>query len=160
MRAQRRVDALDQPILVTWMPDNVSELLARYDTQLRARLPEHAPVGAVVEHDGPFIRTHYGTNGAVEHRALSCLDRGESITRRREAFAARDEPVEWKIHAEDAAAGVAGALCATNSPGMGTSSRGRTGRCVFARLARRRFSENAKIHTGWVRLVLWTQPDG
>jgi hypothetical protein len=92
------------------MSESADELLVRYDTQLRGRLPEHAAFGAVVEQDGPFIRTHYGTHGTVEHRALSSSDLDESIIRQRDAFAARDEPVEWKIHVDDAAIGLADRL--------------------------------------------------
>lgn len=92
------------------MSESVDELLVHYDTQLRGLLPEQAAFGAVVEQDGPFVRTHYGTHGTVEHRALSSSDLDGSIIRQRDAFAARDEPVEWKIHADDAAIGLADRL--------------------------------------------------
>ena len=33
-------------------------------------VPEEPPIGAVVERDGPLVRTHYGTHGTVDHRTL------------------------------------------------------------------------------------------
>jgi hypothetical protein len=76
-------------------------LLTLLDSELRGRAPRLAPVGAVVEEDGPLVRVHYGTHGTVDHRAFP--DRGADglIARQQEAFAARGEPVEWKVYGHD-----------------------------------------------------------
>jgi hypothetical protein len=78
------------------------ELLAAYDAQLRARTPPApGPLGAVFEQDGPIVRTHLGTRGTVDHRDLPRTGLDALIWRQQEAFAIRDEPVEWKVHAYD-----------------------------------------------------------
>ncbi|MBT2382403.1 DUF2716 domain-containing protein [Streptomyces sp. ISL-11] len=80
-------------------------LLAAYESQMRGRVPEglHLPWGAVVERDGPLVRTHYGTHGTVDHSAgLDPDGLDELVRRQQEVFAARGEPVEWKVHSHDA----------------------------------------------------------
>lgn len=75
-----------------------------YAEQVRGRVPEWAPPGAVVERDGPLVRTHYGTHGTVGHRPLTEIGRGELaklVRGQQEAFAARSEPVEWKAYGAD-----------------------------------------------------------
>ncbi|MFF3215080.1 DUF2716 domain-containing protein [Streptomyces sp. NPDC002886] len=75
-----------------------------YAEQVRGRVPEWAPPGAVVELDGPLVRTHYGTHGTVGHRPLTDTGRGELaelVRRQQEAFGARSEPVEWKAYGAD-----------------------------------------------------------
>lgn len=78
-----------------------------YAAQVRGRVPEWAPPGAVVEQDGPLVRTHYGTHGTVGHRPLTHIGRGELaelVRRQQEAFGARSEPVEWKAYGADPSA--------------------------------------------------------
>jgi hypothetical protein len=78
------------------------ELLEAYDSQLRARIPPFPrPLGAVFEQDGPIVRGHYGTHGTAEHRGPLGPEPESLIRRQQEAFAARSEPVEWRVHAYD-----------------------------------------------------------
>ncbi|MFI5761547.1 DUF2716 domain-containing protein [Streptomyces sp. NPDC051563] len=75
-----------------------------YAAQVRGRVPERPPPGAVVERDGPLVRTHYGTHGTVGHPPLTHSGRGEVaelVRRQQEAFGARNEPVEWKAYGAD-----------------------------------------------------------
>ncbi|MEV7526044.1 DUF2716 domain-containing protein [Streptomyces sp. NPDC091371] len=81
-------------------------LLELYDAQVRGRVPRVAPVGAVVEQDGPLVRTHYGTHGTVAHRPLAHIPRArpaELVLRQRAEFARRGEPALWKVHGNDPA---------------------------------------------------------
>ncbi|MFF8261864.1 DUF2716 domain-containing protein [Streptomyces virginiae] len=78
-------------------------VLALHDAQLRGRVPEWPPPGAVVERDGPFVRTHYGTHGTVEHRPLPQPPGAEPVRRQRGAFAVRGEPAHWKVYGHDPA---------------------------------------------------------
>ncbi|WP_405422614.1 hypothetical protein [Streptomyces erythrochromogenes] len=78
-------------------------VLARYDEQVRGRVPAHPPPGAVIERDGPFVRTHYGTHGTVDHGPLPQPPAAATVRRQREAFSARDEPVHWKVYGHDPA---------------------------------------------------------
>jgi hypothetical protein len=39
------------------------------------------PVGAVIEQDGPLIRTHYSTHGTVDHGHLPTTDLGTPLRR-------------------------------------------------------------------------------
>ncbi|MEV0413594.1 DUF2716 domain-containing protein [Streptomyces sp. NPDC050448] len=81
-----------------------ARLLGAYTAQLRGRVPERPPTGAVVEQDGPFVRTHYGTHGTVGHRPLAHTPRADLaglVRRQREAFAARGEGARWKVYGED-----------------------------------------------------------
>ncbi|MFF3679895.1 DUF2716 domain-containing protein [Streptomyces sp. NPDC002120] len=84
---------------------DIGGVLARYDEQVRGRLPEWPPVGAVVERDGPLVRTHYGTHGTVQHpplpRTTPRAELAELVRRQQEAFAGRGEPAVWKVHGND-----------------------------------------------------------
>lgn len=67
------------------------------------RLP---PVGAVIERDGPIVRTHYGTHGEVSHGPLPDGDLDALVARQVEAFARRNEPVVWPVYGDGPLAGV------------------------------------------------------
>jgi GNAT superfamily N-acetyltransferase len=89
------------------VPD-ASELLAAYDTQLRAREPEPLPDGVTVERDGPLLRFYGlfgpGGGGFVSYRALGGIEGAaldELIARQVRAFAARNQRFEWKVHGHD-----------------------------------------------------------
>ena len=59
------------------MPD-AAELLAAYDAQVRARVPERLPAGAVAERDGPLTRfVGFALGGFVVYRDLDGLDGAE-----------------------------------------------------------------------------------
>ncbi|MFC7326709.1 DUF2716 domain-containing protein [Marinactinospora rubrisoli] len=73
------------------------DALSAYDAQVRGHVPRFPPVGAVVERDGPVVRTHYGTHGRVEHRGPADGDLRQVIRRQQAAFAERAEPVEWRV---------------------------------------------------------------
>ncbi|WP_326685929.1 DUF2716 domain-containing protein [Streptomyces sp. NBC_01795] len=82
------------------------EVLAAFDAQVRGRVPRFGPTGAVVEQDGPLVRTHFGTHGTVDHRDLGGLTGtgvDTLISEQQAAFALRGEPVEWKTFAHDTA---------------------------------------------------------
>jgi hypothetical protein len=81
------------------------------------RGPLETPVGAVVEHDGPVIRVHYGTHGTVDHHDLTGIDLGELVERLQRHFAARGEPVEWKTYAHESPDLPAHLLAAGFTPG-------------------------------------------
>ncbi|MFF3334605.1 DUF2716 domain-containing protein [Streptomyces sp. NPDC002888] len=56
----------------------------------------------VTEQDGPLVRVHYGTHGAVVHKQVKGEgDLGPLVRRQQEAFASRVEPVEWKVYSHD-----------------------------------------------------------
>lgn len=57
-------------------------------------------VGAVVERDGPVVRTHYGTHGEVSHGPLPEGDLDALVGRQVEAFARRNEPVVWPVYGD------------------------------------------------------------
>lgn len=86
------------------VPD-AAELLAAYDAQLRAHVPEALPDGASVERDGPLVRFHgLAGRGFVLYRDLDGLEGGaldELIERQVRVFAARGERFEWKLHGHD-----------------------------------------------------------
>jgi hypothetical protein len=81
------------------------DLLAAYDAQLRAWLPEPLPATWTVDWDGPVFRiAEPGQRGFVGYRDLGGLDGPELdalIARQRDHFAARGEAVEWKLHGHD-----------------------------------------------------------
>ncbi len=90
---------------------DVAELLAAYDGQLRARMPERLPEGVRAERDGPLLRfLGLAQGGFVEYRDVGMLD-GASldglIARQVEVFAARGESFEWKLHGHDRPADLA-----------------------------------------------------
>ncbi|MEU0792209.1 DUF2716 domain-containing protein [Amycolatopsis sp. NPDC005961] len=63
-------------------------------------LPRLPPVGAVIERDGPIVRTHYGTHGEVSHGPLPDGDLDALVARQVEAFARRNEPVVWPVYGD------------------------------------------------------------
>ncbi|MGW8889693.1 hypothetical protein [Streptomyces sp. NPDC055749] len=86
------------------MPTTAEELLAAYESQLRGFVPQDVPWGVMVERDGLLVCNHYGTHGAADHVDLSDLgseDLTDLIRQQQEVFAARCEPVEWKVHSHD-----------------------------------------------------------
>jgi GNAT superfamily N-acetyltransferase len=80
-------------------------LLAAYDEQLRALVPEPLPEGVVVEHDPPVTRIlGFGGQGWVEYHDLGDLDVAELdalIARQIARFRERGERFEWKLHGHD-----------------------------------------------------------
>ncbi|RKT54830.1 GNAT family N-acetyltransferase [Saccharothrix australiensis] len=86
------------------MPDT-TDLLARYDAQLRPAEWTNLPPGAHAEHDGPVVRV------VGQHRrgfVSGARDLGTAgpaldavIARQRDFFAARGEAVEWKTRGHD-----------------------------------------------------------
>jgi GNAT superfamily N-acetyltransferase len=82
-----------------------STLLAAYDAQLRAHVPDPLPAGASVEGDGPLLR-FVGMDGGgfvtyVNLDGLAGEDLDALISRQRDFFADRGERVEWKLHGHD-----------------------------------------------------------
>ncbi|MGZ4389993.1 MAG: GNAT family N-acetyltransferase, partial [Gaiellaceae bacterium] len=86
------------------MPD-AAELLAAYNAQCRARVPDPLPAGVNVERDGPLLRfTGFDGGGFVGYRELDGIDGDELdelIARQVRLFAERGEPFEWKHHGHD-----------------------------------------------------------
>jgi len=80
-------------------------LLADYDAQLRAVVPEPLPAGVSVEHDPPVTRfLGFGGQGWVEYRDLGELDEAALdalIARQIARFRERGERFEWKLHGHD-----------------------------------------------------------
>ncbi len=84
---------------------NESDLLAVYDAQLRAHIPERLPEGVIVEHDGPVTRfLGYAGQGWVEYHDLGDLTEPELdalIARQVQRFAELPQRFEWKLHGHD-----------------------------------------------------------
>ncbi|TAK00470.1 MAG: N-acetyltransferase [Chloroflexota bacterium] len=84
---------------------DVAALLAAYDAQLRVRVPDPLPAGVEVQLDGPLVRfLGLSRGGFVLYRDLGGIEGPELdalIARQIEAFAARDERFEWKLHGHD-----------------------------------------------------------
>jgi GNAT superfamily N-acetyltransferase len=84
---------------------NDAELLAVYDEQLRAHVPERLPEGVVVEHDDPVTRfLGFGSQGWVEYHDLGDITEAELdalIARQIERFAQVPQRFEWKLHGHD-----------------------------------------------------------
>jgi GNAT superfamily N-acetyltransferase len=86
-------------------------VLAEYDRQLRAHVPDRLPAGVEVARDGPLVRfLGLPGGGFVEYQALDgihgdALD--ELIARQVQVFAARGEQFEWKLHGHDRPADLA-----------------------------------------------------
>ena len=82
-----------------------ADLLARYDAQLRATVPDPLPAGLRVEHDGPLVRfIGYGNGGGIGYRDLGGIEGAELdelIARQVRVFADRGESFEWKLHGHD-----------------------------------------------------------
>jgi GNAT superfamily N-acetyltransferase len=87
------------------MTADAARLLELYDAQLRAHVPERLPPDAIVERDGPIVRTlGFGKYGWVEYRDLGDLDEAELdrlISAQIERFAERGQMFEWKFHSHD-----------------------------------------------------------
>lgn len=83
----------------------VADLLARYDSQLRALEPDPLPEGLWIERDGPLLRyVGHGSGGSIEYRGLAGIDGAELdalIARQVRIFAERGEAFEWKLHGHD-----------------------------------------------------------
>jgi GNAT superfamily N-acetyltransferase len=84
---------------------DVLELRARYDAELRTRVPDPLPEGVTAEWDGPLLRMlGLDRYGFMTHSNLSGLSEAELdalITRQRALFTARGESVEWKLYGHD-----------------------------------------------------------
>jgi GNAT superfamily N-acetyltransferase len=84
---------------------DAADLLARYDAQLRAEIPDPLPEGVRVERDGPLLRfTGWGHGGGIAYRDLGGIEGAELdelIARQVRVFAARGESFEWKLHGHD-----------------------------------------------------------
>jgi GNAT superfamily N-acetyltransferase len=85
--------------------EGVNQLLAAYNSQLRAHVHDRLPDSIRVERDGPLLRTiGFGNRGFVEYRDLAGLDGEELdtlIARQVQFFAELGEPFEWKLHGHD-----------------------------------------------------------
>ena len=84
---------------------DAAELLAAYDAQLRANVPDRLPEGLTYERDGPVLRWHGAAGrGFALYRDLGGLDGAELdelIARQVRAYAERGESFEWKLHGHD-----------------------------------------------------------
>jgi hypothetical protein len=83
---------------------DIASLLAAYDEQTRARVPQTPPVGVTYERDGPVLRTLGLYRGFVETARDVGVRGGELdalIARQRDYFAVRGEAVEWKTRGHD-----------------------------------------------------------
>jgi hypothetical protein len=69
--------------------------------RLRSHVPALPPTGAVIERDGPVVRTHYGTHGEVAHGPLPGDGLDALIARQVEAFVRRNEPAVWPVYGYD-----------------------------------------------------------
>ena len=80
-------------------------MLAAYDADLRAHVPEPLPEGEVVERDGPLVRfLSPRGQGWVLYRDLAGIDGAaldELIARQVEIFSNRGQRFEWKYHGHD-----------------------------------------------------------
>ena len=81
------------------------ELLAAFDSQLRAYVPDRLPAGEIVERDGPLVRFSGGPGrGWVLYRDLGGIEGApldELIARQIQFFAERGQRFEWKYHGHD-----------------------------------------------------------
>ena len=79
-------------------------LLAAYDENTRAWIPEHSPTGISYEWDGALLRTvgmHRGFVETPRDVRVRGAELDALIARQRDYFAARGEAVEWKTRAHD-----------------------------------------------------------
>lgn len=85
--------------------DDAAALLAAYDVQLRARVPDRLPAGMSVDRDGPIVRLlGMPGRGFVLYRDLAGLGGtalDDLIARQVDVFAGRGERFEWKLHGHD-----------------------------------------------------------
>jgi GNAT superfamily N-acetyltransferase len=85
-------------------PLDVPALLAAYDAQLRARIPDPLPARLKVARDGPLVRFEMPKGGFVGYRDLGGLEGAELdalIERQVRFFAERGKRFEWKHHGHD-----------------------------------------------------------
>jgi hypothetical protein len=84
---------------------DATALLAVYDMQLRARVPDRLPRGMSVERDGPIVRfLGMQGRGFVLYRDLAGLQGAavdDLIARQIHAFAKSGQRFEWKLHGHD-----------------------------------------------------------
>jgi hypothetical protein len=84
---------------------DTADLLAAYDRQLRAHVPDRLPKGVTVERDGPLVRfLGIGDRGFVVYRDLGGLEGAaldDLIARQVRVFTERGERFEWKLHGHD-----------------------------------------------------------
>jgi GNAT superfamily N-acetyltransferase len=84
---------------------DANALLAVFDAQLRAYVPERLPQGEVVERDGPLVRFSGGPGrGWVLYRDLGGIDGpalDELIARQVRFFTEQGQRFEWKHHGHD-----------------------------------------------------------
>jgi GNAT superfamily N-acetyltransferase len=83
---------------------DISALLAAYDENTRAWIPEHPPAGVAYEWDGALLRTvgmHRGFVETPRDPRVRGAELDALIARQRDYFAARGEAVEWKTRAHD-----------------------------------------------------------
>ena len=84
---------------------DAADLLALYDAQLRADIPDPLPKGLRVERDGPLVRfLDLGRGGGITYRDLDGIrgaELDELITRQVRVFADRGVEFEWKLHGHD-----------------------------------------------------------
>lgn len=93
------------------------ELLAAYDTHARGHVPEHPPLGAVVEREGPLVSAHHGTHAVIDHTDTRGADLADLVRVQQKKADRRTEPVEWRVHSHDSP-GLAEALLAAGfTPG-------------------------------------------
>lgn len=100
---------------------DVADLSAAYHAQLRGRVPDPVPTGAVVERDGPVVGVHYGTHGTVDCTDLAGVQLSELVARQQARFAERGEPVEWRVYPDDAAPIAQRLIAAGFTPGWARS---------------------------------------
>jgi GNAT superfamily N-acetyltransferase len=84
---------------------DVAELLAAYDAQVRAHLPDLPAAGVSSAWDGPLLRTTgFGNRGWILYHDLGGLEGAELdelIARQVSFFVERGEEFEWKLHGHD-----------------------------------------------------------
>lgn len=83
---------------------DTAALLAAYDENTRARIPEPRPAGVSYEWDGALLRTVGQYRGFVEtprDPGVRGAELDALIARQRDFFAARGEAVEWKTRGHD-----------------------------------------------------------
>lgn len=84
---------------------DAADLLARYDAQLRADVPDPLPAGLRVECEGPLLRfIGLWRGGGIAYRDLGGIEGAELdelIARQVRVFADRGEAFEWKLHGHD-----------------------------------------------------------